>query len=417
MQANEADGEYQVSGSYTFTAPESVTIGNVTYEPSGYAIQTWSDADGCWGSATEYTGASYAYTTAAGKVRLLWRWQAVRGIRTAADYDVSDYVAGGLVLNFDGIRNAAAGHDSSATTWVNLGTDGAKRNAAVNKTTDLTWAANGYTFDGTRKFVATSTGVGTASHTVQLLTDAIQNEQQGYAGVDEPSNPSIFFFSGAQASFAAATSGESFYYRIQGVGNDTNLRFAFDKAQPLGYVTAITDAAAKKAYVFQGDAKPTTSPGVKSYGSISAPSFGELAIGGWGGGTSQYMKGTINYFRYYDRVLSDAELAQNRQVDVARYSDALATTNVFVEACGGTQTETGAYKVEGEWTFTAMTTVDRYGETVPVERYSVETLINGVWANRQTYKGNSYTYTEGTSPAAVRLKWLGRPDGLRIIVF
>ena len=42
----------------------------------------------------------------------------------------------------------------------------------------------------------------------------------------------------------------------------------------------MTDAAAKKAYVFQGDAKPTTSPGVKSYDSISAPSFGELAIGG-----------------------------------------------------------------------------------------------------------------------------------------
>ena len=91
-------------------------------------------------------------------------------------------------------------------------------------------------------------------------------------------------------------------------------------------------------------------------------------------------------------------------------------TNVFVEACGGTQAETGAYKVEGKWTFTATTTVNKHGETVPVERYSVETLVNGAWANRRTYKGNSYTYTEGTSLAAVRLKWLGRPDGLHIIV-
>ena len=263
---------------------------------------------------------------------------------------------------------------------------------------------------------ATSTGVGTASHTVQLLTDAIQNEQQGYAGIEEPSNPSIFFFSGAQASFAAATSGGSFYYRIQGVGNDMNLRFTFNKAQPIGYVTAITDAAAKKAYVFQGDAKPTTAPEVKSYGSISAPSFGELAIGGWGGGTSQYMKGTVNYFRYYDRVLSDDELALNREVDQARYFGELGVTNVFVVAGGGTQAETGAYKVEGEWTFTATTTVDRHGETVPVERYSIETLVDGAWANKRTYNGNTYTYTDGTSPAAVRLKWLGRADGIIVIM-
>ena len=418
VQGNEPDGEYGVSGSYTFTAPASVTVGNVTYEPAGYAIQSWSDADGCWGAATEYEGASYSYTTAAGKVRLLWRWKAVRGIRAAADYDVSDYVSGGLVLNFDGIRNVGAtdGHDSSATTWVNLGTDGAKRNAPISKTSDLAWTANGYMFDGTRKFVATSTGVGTASHTVQLLTDAVQNEQQGYAGVEEPSNPSIFFFSGAQASFATATSGGSFYYRIQGVGNDTNLRFSFDKTQPLGYVTAITDAAAKKAYVFQSDEKPTTAPGVKSYDSIAAPSFGELAIGGWGGGTSQYMKGTINYFRYYDRVLSDAELAQNRQVDVARYSGALSVTNVFVVAGNGAQAEGGAYKVEGEWTFTATTVVNKRKDTVPVVRYTIETLVNGVWTDKRTYDGNSYTYTEGTSPATVRLRWYGQPEGVVFVV-
>ena len=412
VQANEADGEYQVSGSYTFTAPASVTVGNITYEPAGYAIQPWSDADGCWGAATEYEGASYAYTIEAGKVRLLWRWKAVRGIRTAADYDVSDYVAGGLVLNFDGIRNAGAavGHDPSATTWVNLGTDGATRNAPISKTGDLSWTANGYTFDGTRKFVVPATGVGTASHTVQFLTDAIQNEQQN------PSSATIYFFSGVADYFAGATYGGSFYYRILGAGNDLDLRFTFDKATPIGYATLMTDAAAKKAYAFQGDAKPTTAPGVKSYDSISAPSFGELAIGGWGGGTGQYMKGTINCFRYYDRVLSDDELAQNRQVDAARYFGALGATNVLVVAGGGTQSESGTYKVEGEWTFTAATVVNARGETVPVERHSVETLVNGAWTNKQIRDGDTYTYIAGSSPATVRLRWLGRPEGITLIL-
>ena len=55
----------------------------------------------------------------------------------------------------------------------------------------------------------------------------------------------------------------------------------------------------------------------------------------------------------------------------------------------------------------AATTVNKRGETVPVVRYSVETLSNGVWANKTYHSGSTYTYTEGTSPATVRLKWLG----------
>ena len=413
VQANEADGEYGVSGSYTFTAPESVKVGKITYAPAGYAIQTWDDAAGCWGAATEYTGASYAYTTAAGKVRLLWRWKAVSGIRTAADYDVSDYVAVGLTFHLDGIRNVglAEDHDPNATTWVNIGTDGEARNATISKTSDLAWTENGYTFDGTRKFlVSNATGLGTASHTVQLLTDAVQNNQHN------PSGATIYFFSGAADWFAGATYGGSYYYRIQGNGNDIDLRFTFDKDASIGYVTLMTDALGRKAYAFQGESKPVAEPSVKSYDSISTPSFGNLAIGGWGGATDQYMKGTINYFRYYDRVLSDAELAQNREVDEARYFGALAVTNVFVVAGGGEQAETGAYRVEGGWTFTANSIVNRRGETVPVERYSIETLVNGAWTNKRTHNGSAYTYVGGASPATVRLKWLGPPDGIRIIM-
>ena len=411
VQANEADGEYGVSGSYTFTAPESVTVGRITYAPAGYAIQAWDDAAGCWGAATEYTGASYAYTTAAGKVRLLWRWKAVSGIRTAADYDVSDYVAGGLTFHLDGIRNAGAEaeHDSNATTWVNIGTDGEARNATITEATDLAWTANGYTFDGTRKFlVSNATGLGTASHTVQLLTDAVQNNQQN------PSGATIYFFSGAADYFAGATYGGSYYYRIQGKGNDLNLRFTFDKDVSIGYATLMTDAAQKKAYAFQGESKSNAEPNVKSYDSISAPSFGNLAIGGWGGSESQYMKGTINYFRYYDRVLSDDELAHNREVDEARYFGRLAVTNVVASVSG----EETAYKVEGGYTFTAPATVVEKGATKKVVCYKTEELVNGVWKNRVWYDGTAYTY-DANSPdwgKTIRLTWSGPRPGLVIVV-
>ena len=423
IQANETDGEYGVSGSYTFTAPESATIGNITYAPAGYAIQQWDDAAGCWGAATEYTGASYAYTAAAGKVRLLWRWKAVSGIRTAADYDVSDYVAGGLTFHLDGIRNAGAAkdHDSNATTWVNIGTDGEARNATVTKTDDLAWTENGYTFDGTRKFlVSNATGLGTASHTVQFLTDAVQNNQQN------PSGATIYFFSGVAAWFAGATYSGSYYYRIQGNGNDLNLRFTFDKDAPIGYATLMTDAAAKKAYAFRGDSMPEAEPNVKSYDSISAPSFGNLAIGGWGGAESQYMKGTINYFRYYDRVLSDAELAQNREVDQARYFGELGVTNVLVRtkyAYAGDGEEVlaeapGAYKVEGSWTFSATSVNDRNGNLRPVAGCSIEELgLNGRWTNRTWHDGSRFTYDAAAENGrTIRLTWSVGPDSMTVII-
>ena len=404
VQANEADGEYGVSGSYTFTAPESVTVGKITYAPAGYAIQAWDDANNCWGAATEYTGASYAYTTAAGKVRLLWRWKAVSGIRTAADYDVSDYVAGGLTFHLDGIRNAGATeeHDPDATTWVNIGTDGEARNATITEATDLAWTANGYTFDGTRKFlVSNATGLGTASHTVQLLTDAVQNNQQN------PTGATIYFFSGAADYFAGATYGGSYYYRIQGKGNDLYLRFTFDKDVSIGYATLMTDAAQKKAYAFQGESKSNAEPNVKSYDSISAPSFDNLAIGGWGGSESQYMKGTINYFRYYDRVLSDDELAQNREVDQARYFGKLGVTNVVV----GSE----AYKVEGSYTFTPPDTA------TDVAGYRLFVLQdNGDWEKMGSFQsGREFDYSE-TNPdfvgKTIKLEWAPQPPGMMIIV-
>jgi len=51
-----------------------------------------------------------------------------------------------------------------------------------------------------------------------------------------------------------------------------------------------------------------------------------------------------------------------------------------------------------------------------VRRYSVETLVDGVWTGKRTYGGNTYTYTEGTSPATARLRWLGESDGMSIII-
>ena len=127
------------------------------------------------------------------------------------------------------------------------------------------------------------------------------------------------------------------------------------------------------------------------------------------------MKGGISYFRYYDRVLSDAELAHNREVDQARYFGALAITNVFVVAGGGTQTEAGAYKVEGEWTFTATTVNGPRGADEPVTRYTTETLVNGEWTNKTWHDGTNFTYSAAANLGTIRLAWKPQMLGTSIV--
>ena len=195
-------------------------------------------------------------------------------------------------------------------------------------------------------------------------------------------------------------------------------RFVHD-SKVYSYGTAIVNG--NTATFFEGTEAPTSgtqSQGYYSNATRSATATNVVALRIGGGASTQDFTGTLKTFRYYDRVLTTEEMVRNRNVDSARYFGVLGVTNVFVVAGGegAVQTESGAYKVDGEWTFSATKTVDRNGNVVDVVRYSVETLVNGAWANRQVHNGNTYTYTEGTSPATVRLNWLPEPLGMVIIV-
>jgi hypothetical protein len=410
--ANEKDGAYQVSGSYTFTAPESVTVGKFTYAPVGYAVQVWDEARGVWGKATEYTGNAYAYSTSAGKVRLLWRWKVIKGIRTLADYDVTDYIAGGLTFHLDGIRNAGAtaAHAEKPEIWDNLGTEGGDANIREgDKERVSNWTDKGYFFDGNTRFFATLPY--TTTFTLQLYTDAIQNEQHN------PSSAHILPFQMGYHDFSVSVYNTKLYFRTQGEESLwSTLSLNIDKTKPWGYVTAVLDDATRSASVFSGT--KYSDGASKTFETMAKPTLSGLTLGGGGSSSSQYLKGTLYYYRYYDRVLSEEELAWNREVDEARYFGALSATNVVVVAGGegAVQAEAGAYKVDGEWTFTASKTVDVSGNVIDVERYAVEELVGGVWKNRKVYSGNSYTYTKGVSSPTVRLKWLGRPQSVLIIV-
>ena len=415
-------GVYDVDGSYTFVAPESVTAANgITYAPDGYTIETWDGS--AWGAPVAHDGASYAYTTSAGLVRLTWKWRATHGIRTAADYDIGDYVQDGLVVNYDGILNAGpdAAHDPAATTWVNCANPGTYNmtrysfdgSAWAAGAAAGSWTDDGFVFAKDAVFHESTSFTVPSRYTIQTLVDATAAAQNGigYLLCDYNAN------NWNKCSLCIRSSG---FWR-HGVDNTccftvhSDHRPAF-QAGSFSYATAMLDET--DGVVFAGTEAPWTAS-TDSYGRYghstlpsaqSAVTFADgYSIGGHYPKTDELFSGTLKSYRFYDRVLSDAEVAHNRQVDSARFFGALATTNVVVavEDCSritAAETAGEAYFVEGEYTFTAAGCAGLgYRLSVPDG--------NGGWRTLQGFtEGGSYTYATGTSPALVKLEWrLPRP--------
>ena len=434
FSGNERCFNYQISGSYTFSASAETRTDShgIEYAFDGYTLETWDAATRDWSTPVAYAGSTYTWTavTSPAKVRLTWRWKATRGLRTAADYGLEDIVPNGLVLHYDGKKNIGA--ESADVTnptsawsraWVNLADTSVYTLSLYRKTT----SAGGWTDCGFA-FTNTSTTVGgsfkydglftfTPHYSMQVLVDASADDQ-----VNATCGYLMFCTPWSAASMAIRTATD-YNYAMYYVANDI---YAGADARPritnasrtYSYATAIING--KTATFFEGTEAPTS--GDKAHGYFSstktalATNVTRIAIGGNGGNGSQDFTGTLKTFRYYDRVLTTDEMLRNRNVDSVRYFGVLGVTNVFVEVGGGVQAETGAYKVEGSWTFTATTAAKKNGTLVPVVRYTVETLANGVWTDKTWYEGASYTYTEGIAPATVRLTWHGHPEGTVIMM-
>ena len=392
---------------YTFTAPAQRTVKGERYVLNGYTIEAWNGTG--WDAATAYTENSYA-ATASGKVRITWKYDRPDEGKIVV-YDESNYVTNGLELFLDGICNAGSGvpHDQAAKTWVNLGTSGATGNGALTKGSDGDqghWTDDGYSFAGLSKFVSSLTY--TKTYTMQILTDMVQNDQY------DPNATTIYLSSGSQARFALATYNQYVYLRTQNNGNDSNLRFTINKSTPIGYITAMQDNDGKWASVFQGTQKSSQ----RNYdGDMDDLSLSAIAIGGWGGGAGQYMKGTIKSFRYYpDKILTDAELAQNRKVDNYRFFGIVPVTNVLVQSTYSYlegYDKCGPYEVDESYTFAAPTTVTGpNGIEYACDGYIVEFQDGIDWTNATHHTGTSYLYN--TNAGTVRLTWKWKAtSGLR----
>ena len=410
----EPSGVYGVLASHTFTAPTTAKDRGVDYELAGYTLETWDATSGQWGAVTVHEGASYAYTAGSSpaKVRLTWQWKATRGLRTAADYDVQDYAPVGLVLNDDGLRNMGADspHDVRARGWCNVAPCGGGHDLVLNGE-PIDWKEDGFFFDKKSVFDLAGLNCLPSAYTFQTLVDATTTDQNGIGyilfGSAVGNDNSYWQKCSIGVRSTAYVSVPDTYYIVA----DTPLG---GRAQIQGVDCSYATAIMNKTYalMFPGTDQTVTSGKQRCNASSgkSNPGYdfpGGFTVGGVSANNNQNLKGRLKSIRYYDRVLTNEELVRNRNVDSARYYGALATTNVFVQAAkfGNGQVETGAYKVEGSWTFTASEAVDDAGEKRAVTGYSLETLKDGVWTDKTLHEGSSYTYAEGESPATVRLTW------------
>lgn len=420
LSGAEPCGAYAVDASgHVFTAPASLTANRRAYACTGHSVETWDAATGDWGPSVLRSGVLSVPVSSADLVRITWLFAPGDGI---VSYDVNDYVQRGLVLHYDGIRNAggSAGHDPAAVTWANLGSGGAAYDIARQlHGSGTTWTASdaagvwtngsGFFFDGSAR-MNTATPLALTNFTVQVVCDIDRDAETQMANI------AYLLYgmgSGAWKYFGIATRpstgrGNGMYAILDWWFTDLTAGGATRPSvndNPVRYFTEILDV--ETAHVFSSTSLPSSGNGYQSGRGVTGP----VTISGFNIGANhstsanQALVGTVNAFRFYDRPLSAAELAQNRKVDDFRFHGLLHTTNVVVAVAKdhdfSTDPAAGAYEVSGSATFTASA-----GRDTPTG-YKLESwdAVAGAWTHGRYFDSTSYTYDAATSPATVRLTW------------
>ena len=402
------------TGSKTVTAPESVTENGFTWTLKGYLLETM-DTTARTVAYTQVDGVdTYTFTPTANgsNRRLTWRYEMTKGFRTAADFDIGDYVQSGLVVNFDGIHNEGTTrpHNASAPEWVNNGSLGG--NAWFNCSKFHSWAANGCEFAPNG-----NNWQGACAWTKDLIWLGKEFTAQGAVafntGAQVASYPTLCGLPGDNGLFGKG----SIQWKLNGSPN------FFSSGRPSmnwsgKYYTGILTPS--QFTLTEGTTRPTSGDGYKT-GTTAELGARMWSIGGSGsnpGGTDvRHMKGTTYAFRLYNRALTNDELVQNRKVDEARFHGVLTETNVLVAVEAGFNfapaEAPGAYDVGGTWTFTAGKTVDGTGRHW-APRGRVETLTEGNVLANSVNGEVGYTWTEGDP--AVKLTWRWVRSGFAIYI-
>ena len=274
---------------------------------------------------------------------------AFAGLRS---WEPSDYVQDGLVLHYDGIRNAGAdadaAHDSAATTWKDLSPSGNDASTYVpsSASNNGAWGDKGFVFATDGYWKADKRTSVSGDFTMQVACDTTTAIMQG-----NKSFPNLIGNYGAGAS--GSTDELSIFYHKGNKRLSTKFLATYLDQYLSGwnckYATLIRSGA--KASLFDGTVPSLVS--TSKTGNIGA----DILVGGGttdkngSGAGDRYFSGTIYSVRIYDKALSNAELAWNRALDEVRFRGAASVpesalcASVIPDAVVATEV-TGAEGVE-----------------------------------------------------------------------
>ena len=341
-------------------------------------------------------------------------------------YDVGDYVQDGLVGHFDAIRNVGAdeAHDSNATVWKNLaGGPDAEFQYLSGSAPNSCWTDTSYFFkEDAMATTIDAIDLGT-NFTVQIAITANASAQGNVNGNDRYNNwfndnpkQNCGFWTDKQKTLVVGdfrkyindtlTSG----YRPECANWDFK------------YMTYMLDGTGQQCYLFQTASRPESGVNI-----IPLTHKGRKYC--WGaedangnGSLQAFLTGEYHSVRLYDRVLSDAELQQNRKVDEARYRGAGDVTIVNgaigeTGVTGESSLPDGVYNLESDsWTFTAQSVAEDGTKYQP--SLTIETWNGSVWTNAKRIWTESYTVGKtAVAGGNIRLTWTWeRPNWFMIIV-
>ena len=434
LSGTEPEGDYMVNGSHTFTAPASVVKADgTTWTPTGYRIEV-RDANGVWTVLEESSATEYAYTNceARAQVRLTWNWKLADGVKKL---DADDYAQAGLLLNFDGIRNAglAAEHDAEAETWANLGSLGSAVDATNAVISSEYWQADsafgnwtdrGYVFK-CRNYFALKDKVALGSEaTTQVVVDYDTVGTKHYNtdphkvrwpcifGAKDISNHFILYM-----NIDNNVDMKTYTYVL---GNAT-YRNEVDRWDGR-YINRIIESRSAKTDTMKVSAGASWNSASKAIPAGMEVGSHSLAIGtgtstasGW---AEHIYAGTVFAVRQYDRVLTDAEIQRNKAIDEARFFGrigGLDETDVVLvksESPGDAVTvaDEGAYIIRGTGTktFTAPETFTCEKGEYSCTGYRIETwdAAARVWNVDETSAARPKTFSGTSGAANRRLVWL-----------
>lgn len=414
-------GTYGVVGEHLFRAPSIVQTNGTTYALLGYRLETWDKAAKAWSNAVTSFDSTYRHVADETTVRLTWLWSSTGGLQR---YQATDYVQPGLKAQFDGVRNVAydAAHAPDPELWHELVSDGAITASFVANTNDFPigeWTADGFAFDGGgyAKTDSNLPALGMAC-TVQVTLDCNTSAQTGirYSNfISYTAGDNGMFSQNAKVTWKMdGTTGGKW-------DDPPAVRAEISSGWAGKYLTGIITPT--EIGLFQ----TATTNGVTFQ---QRTKFNEVLSDKWliggavnsndGGTEVRCCRANIQSVRLYDRVLSNDELALNRDVDEVRFRGAYPASDGVVVATSLEGAEgvepSGLYRLYGTYAFSAPVKLKIGGEVYRAKGSTVETWneSTGVWEGAAWQEGRTRTLQADGSRR--RLTWSWAPCGMKFII-